>query len=211
MQKPPRRPDAILVRHFATPLNEHAVSRGWLSVGIDKDEAEKLVPGVASTLERYGVDILISSDLPRAEQSAKLIAREMGGDVEVEDSRALRTWNVGDMAGKKEAETVPIRQKLIKYPEEKAKGGESFQSFLNRYEPELENIVQRRADGENVAFVAHGHHLLAAPHILADEEVDPKNLPTLDEDHPPGTIWGFFKDGDKIKIERLDKQEKQDA
>ena len=180
-------------------------------MGIDKDEAEKLVPGVASTLERYGVDILISSDLPRAEQSAKLIAREMGGDVEVEDSRALRTWNVGDMAGKKEAETVPIRQKLIKYPEEKAKGGESFQSFLNRYEPELENIVQRRADGENVAFVAHGHHLLAAPHILADEEVDPKNLPTLDEDHPPGTIWGFFKDGDKIKIERLDKQEKQDA
>src|ERR1700674_441219 len=166
------RPDAILVRHFATPLNEHKVSRGWLSVGIDQDEAKKLVPGVASTLERYGVDTLVSSDLPRAQESAKLIAREMGGDVDVENTRALRTWNVGDMAGKKESETVPIRQKLIKYPEEKAKDGESFQNFLDRYKPELEEIVQRRADGDNLAFVAHGHHLLAAPHILADEDVD---------------------------------------
>jgi broad specificity phosphatase PhoE len=192
---------------FPTPLNEHGISRAWLSTGIDKEAAQKLAPGVAATLKKYGVDTLLSSDLPRGEQSAKLIAREMGGDVEVESTGALRTWNTGDMGGKKESETIPKRMKFIKYPEEKPPGGESFQDFLDRFEPELEEILQRRKDGEELAFIAHGHHLLAAPHILADEEVDPKKLPNLDEDYTPGGVWGFFVEGKEIRIERLDKQE----
>lgn len=207
MPSDPRRPDAILVRHFASPLNERKVSRGWLSVGIDKERAEKQVPGVAKALARYGVDSLVSSDLPRAQQSAKLIAQEMGGDIPVESTAALRTWNVGSMAGKKEAETIPLRQKFIKYAEEKPKGGEPFQDFLDRYQPELEEIMHRREQGEGVAFVAHGHHLLAAPHILQGEEVDPKKLTTLDEDYEPGAVYGFFRDGNKARIERLDKKE----
>lgn len=208
MLSSPRRPDAILVRHFPTPLNEHAVSRGWLDVGIDKEAANKLAPGVASTLERYGVDTLVSSDLPRAEQSAKLIAKHMDGDIQIEPTASLRTWNVGDMAGKKESETVPKRQKFIKYPDEKPKGGEPFQEFLDRYTPELKEIVERRAKGEGVAFVAHGHHILAAPHILQDEEVDPDKLPTLDEDFPPSGVYGFFTNGGKVRIERLDASKK---
>jgi broad specificity phosphatase PhoE len=129
----------------------------------------------------------------------------MNGDVEIEPTEALRTWNVGDMAGKKESETIPMRQKLIKYPEEKAKGGEPFQDFLDRYRPELEKIIERRANGENVSMVAHGHQLLAAKHILTNEEVDPKNLPSLDEINPPGSVFGFWKEknGD-IRVEELE-------
>lgn len=210
-----RRPDAILVRHFPSALNERSVSRGWLRVGIDKEEAKKLAPGVASTLERYGVDTLVSSDLPRARESAEMIAKEMDGDVEIESTPKLRTWNPGDeVAGKKESETIPIRQKFIKYPDMKPKGGEPWgptdePNFMDRYRPELKDILARRKRGENVAFVAHGHQLLAAPHILSDEEVDPKNLPSLDERHPPGGVWGLYVNGDKIRIERLDKQESE--
>ena len=199
------------MRHFSTPLNARSVSRGWLSTGIDKDEAEKLAPGVAKTLEDYGVDQIASSDLPRAEESADLISRHMKGDVETTPTDSLRTWNVGDMAGKKESETIPMRQKLIKYPEEKPKGGEPFQDFLDRYRPELQEIVERRQKGEGVAMVAHGHQLLAAKHILQDEEVDPDNLPTLDEKYKPGTVYGFWiqKDG-TIKVEPLGASETHD-
>jgi broad specificity phosphatase PhoE len=205
------RPDAILVRHFPSPLNERKVSRGWLDVGIDKEVAGKLAPGVAATLKKYGVDTLLSSDLPRGEESAKLIAREMDGDIPIEATRALRTWNTGDMAGKKESETIPQRMKFIKYPEEKPKGGESFQTFLDRFEPEIKEILERRKAGEELAFIAHGHHLLAAPHILADEEVDPKKLPGLDENFAPGGVWAFYVEGNNIRIERLDKQENKTA
>jgi broad specificity phosphatase PhoE len=203
-----KRPDAILVRHFASPLNEKKVSRGWLSVGIDRDLAKKLVPDVAATLKKYDVDTLVSSDLPRAEQSAKMIADEMGLDA-TETTRALRTWDVGDMAGKKESITVPLRQKFIKYPDEVPKGGEAFQEFLDRYRDELEDIVDRRADGEQVAMVAHGHQLLAGPHILQDEEVDAKKLPSLDEDYTPGSVYLFFVEGDKVRIECADDESKE--
>lgn len=204
MKNASRRPDAILARHFPSSLNERKVSRAWLSVGIDKAAAEKLVPKLADALNQYGVDTLVCSDLPRAEQSAKMIAREMGGDVEVEVTPELRTWNTGNFGGKKESETLPKRQRFIKYPEEKPPGGEAFQDFLDRYETELQDIVDRRADGEEVAFIAHGHQLLAAPHILQDEEVNPDNLPTLDEDYAPGSAWAFYIQPDgSIKIDSL--------
>ncbi len=53
-------------------------------------------------------------------------------------------------------------------------------------------------------MIGHGHHLLAAPHILQDEAVDPDKLPTLDEDYAPGSVFGFFiqKDG-SVKVETL--------
>ena len=102
-----KRPDAILARHFPTPLNERGISRAWLSTGIDKEIADKLAPKVAACLEKYGVDTLLSSDLPRGEQSAKAVAGEMKGDVPIEATRALRTWNTGDMGGKKSPKQFP--------------------------------------------------------------------------------------------------------
>lgn len=206
-----KRPDAILARHFPTPLNERGISRAWLSTGIDEDISKKLAPHVASTLEKYDVDTLLCSDLPRGEQSAEAIAGQMNGKVPIEATEALRTWNTGDMGGKKESETIPKRMKLIKYPDEKPKGGESFQTFLDRFKPELEEILERRKDGENICFIAHGHHLLVAPHLLQDEEVDAENLPDIDENYEPGGVWGFYLEGDKIRIERLDKEEKSNA
>lgn len=190
-----------MVRHFSTPLNEHKVSRGLMPVGIDREAAKKLAPSVAATLEKYGVDTLISSDLPRAVQSAKLIAEYMDKEPELEETPELETWDVGDMAGKKESETIPKRQKFIKYADEKPPGGEPFRDFLDRYRPQLEDIVERRAEGEEVAFIAHGHHLLSAPHILQDEDVDPDKLPDLDENFKPGGIFLFFVEGDKVRIE----------
>lgn len=179
------------------------MSRAWLPIGIDKEAAEKLVPGVVETLEKYGVDTIVCSDLPRAEQSAKLIAKYMDEEPEIEATRDLRTWDTGDLGGKKESETVPKRMKYIKYADEKVPGGESFQHFLDRYRPELEDIVKRREDGEEIAFVAHGHHLLAAPHILQDEEVDPKKLPSLDEDFKPGGVFLFWVEGDTVRVETV--------
>jgi broad specificity phosphatase PhoE len=192
------KPSAILVRHFASPLNEKKVSRGWLGVGIDRELAEKLAPGVAETLKQHGITKLVSSDLPRATQSAKLIAEQMDG-VDVSSTRRLRTWNTGDMAGEKESVTIPQRQKFIKYPDESPAGGEPFERFIERFKTELPSVQK-----PGVAFVAHGHHLLAAPEVFAGkDEVDPKKLPSLDEDFPPGGVYGFYPGGE---VKRLDKE-----
>lgn len=84
------KPDAILVRHFPTPLNERNVSRGHLPIGIDKELAKELAPEVARILDEHGITRLISSDLPRAEQSAKVIAQYMENEPEMEHTEQLR-------------------------------------------------------------------------------------------------------------------------
>ncbi len=194
------------MRHFASPLNEKKISRGWLGVGIDKELAETQAPGVAATLKAHGITKLVSSDLPRAEQSAKLIADHMDEGVDVSSTRRLRTWDVGDMAGEKEAVTVPKRQKYIKYPDETPAGGEAFEDFIDRFSGEAPDLEK-----PGVAFVAHGHHLLAAPSVFAGEgDVDPKKLASLDEDHPPGGVWGIYRAGNKVDVRRLDKQGETD-
>lgn len=204
MKPDTRRPDAIIARHFPTALNEHKVSRAWLPVGIDKEAAKKLAPAIAKIFDQYKIDTILCSNLPRGEQSAEIIGEYMKAEPEIESTADLRTWNTGDMGGKKESETVPKRMKLIKYPDIEAPGGESFQDFLDRYEPELQDIVDRRKAGEEIAFIAHGHHLLCTPHILQDEEVDPKNLEGLDEDFKPGGVWAFFIQPDgSVKIDCL--------
>ena len=172
------------MRHFPTRLNERNISRGHLPVGIDRELAEELVPKVAATLDRYGVTKLISSDLPRAAQSAKLIAEHMAEKPKVESDAKLETWDPG-MEGEKESVTVPKRIKYIKYSDETPPGGEPFDEFVERFRSQRDRIMK-----PNTAFVAHGHHLLAAPSALMDEDIEPESLNHLDEDFPPGGVYG---------------------
>jgi len=203
-----RSPDLILVRHFPSPLNERKVSRGWLSVGIDKELAAKLAPHVAETLKKYGVDTLHSSDLPRGEQSAKLIAREMGEDVETESTPKLRTWNTGDkVAGKPEKETIPLRQKYLKNSDIEMPGGESWDDFMDRYGPQIKPMVGKKGK----AMVAHGHHILGISEALTGEKTDPQKLGGLDENFPPAAVFGVWQQNGNVRIERLDKGDKTNA
>lgn len=214
MSKPDssRRPDFIIIRHFATKLNERNISRGWMQTGIDQEAAKKLVPSVAATLNKYGIDHLISSDLPRAVESMELIAHEMGGDIKQESTPRLKTWKTGDkVAGKPEKETIPLREKYIKNSEIAMPGGESWDGFIERYAEEVNDIRKKRESGKDIGQVGHGHHLLALPSILTGEPVDPKKLATLDHEHEPGGAYAFYVDGKKVEIVRLDKQEKKNA
>jgi len=206
------RPDFIVIRHFATKLNERGISRGWMRTGIDEEAAKKRVPSVAAALNKHGIDHLVSSDLPRSEQSMKLIAEEMGGDIEQESTPRLNTWKTGDkVEGKPEKETIPLREKYIKNSEIAMPGGESWDGFIDRYTREVKDIRKKRDAGKDVAQVGHGHHLLALPSILTGEPVDPKKLATLDHEHEPGGAYAFYVEGKKVRIERLDKQEKKNA
>jgi broad specificity phosphatase PhoE len=206
------KPDLIVARHLPTTQNERGISRGWLSTGIDRKTAEPLAEKAAKALNAQGVDTLVSSDLPRAEQSTKLIAEKMGGDVRTSATSRLRTWNTGDdVAGKPEKETIPLRQKYLKNSEIEMPGGESWDEFMSRFGTELHAIERRRAKGENVALVGHGHHIMAVPELLGGQKVDPKKLATLDSDYEPGGVYGFHKEGNNVRVERLDKGETPDA
>lgn len=199
------KPDLIVARHLPTRQNELGISRGWMDVGIDSKKAEPLAEKAAAALNSQGVDKLVSSTLPRAEQSMKMISDKMG-DVRTESSARLKTWNTGDnVAGKPEKETIPLRQKYMKNSEIEMPGGESWDDFMDRFGSEVRSIQSRREKGENVALVGHGHHIIAVPELLGGQKADPKKLSTLDSDYEPGGVYAFHKEGDNVRVERLDK------
>ena len=195
-----------MARHLPTPLNEQGISRGWKSTGIDREAGKKLAPIAAKALKDHGVDTLVSSTLPRSEQSMDLIADEMGSDVRTESTARLKTWNTGtDVAGKPEKETIPLRQRYMKNSEIEMPGGESWDNFMDRFGVEVRAIQRRRDKGENIALVGHGHHIIALPAILTGKPADPKALDSLDEKYPPGSVYSISESGD---VKRLDAEKK---
>ncbi|HLZ91095.1 MAG TPA: histidine phosphatase family protein [Candidatus Acidoferrum sp.] len=193
-----------VVRHVPTALNEKGISRSWLRVGPDPEKLKELGPGIVKTLKGLGVGSLESSDLPRASGTATYLADELG--VPTKSSFDWRTWNSGsDVSGKKESETIPIRQKYIRHSDTKPRGGEEFQEFLDRAEPELKRVIAENGKnpGEPKALVLHGHHMMALEDMMNDRPVDPKRLETLDKDYPPGSVSVLHIGDGEARLERI--------
>jgi len=145
-----------IVRHGATKLNDDDNSvdriRGWRDVPLTADGREQ-AKRLGYAMLNDKPDVMISSDLCRASETAEIISKIIGVDV-AEVSDKLRPWNVGDYAGMLTSKAVPI---LARYatdtPDKPMPGGESFNDFHGRFFDGLNDILQQH-DGR-VAIVTH--------------------------------------------------------
>jgi broad specificity phosphatase PhoE len=193
-----------VVRHIPTKLNAQGISRSWLRVPPDPEKLEELGPGIADKLKELGVAKIRSSDLPRAAKTAQWLGDKL--NIPVETTPDLRTWKTGsEVEGKKEAETIPIRKKYIKYPEEKPRGGEQFQEFVDRNVPEIKEAVEHNQKNPDapMALMLHGHHMMAIEEMYSGKDVDPAKLDKLDKDFPPGSVSLLHVDGGSARLERV--------
>lgn len=97
----------ILVRH----AQSHANVAGWYSGHVDvgltpvgRAQARALAP----VLGEHPVDAVLSSDLCRAHDTARLALAAAGREGPVACSPALRERDVGDWSGRRHAELVPL-------------------------------------------------------------------------------------------------------
>lgn len=157
--------DIQIIRHGATKLNNDDASvdrvRGWKDIPLSPDgksEAERLGTKLKSTPP----DVLVSSDLKRAHDTAKIISDKTGVPISAV-TKDFRPWNAGDFAGKPSSEAVPIlAEYATKTPDKEIPGGESFNTFRLRFLQGLANTLDRH-DGK-IAIVTHhrGERLLHA-------------------------------------------------
>jgi broad specificity phosphatase PhoE len=155
----------IYVRHGSTRLNQANQTsteclRGHLDVKLSdkgRDEANK----VASELADKKFDVIVTSDLSRAADTAKAISKASGVPI-AEITSGLRPWHVGRYAG------VPMpncNEWLTNYvrdkPDERLEGGESFNDFKTRFLDCIDDI-RRKYAGKVVCVVSHsrGERLL---------------------------------------------------
>ena len=168
--KPKPRPEGdtrkiLLIRHGATSLNNDDVSvdrvRGWKDIPLSPDGVKE-VERLGDKIKRDPPDVLVTSDLKRACETAKIISARTGVPV-VEITKAFRPWDVGSLAGQLSKKIVPV---LADYasnkPDEPVSSRESFNDFRKRFLGGLKETLQKY-DGV-VGIVTHhrGERLLRA-------------------------------------------------
>jgi broad specificity phosphatase PhoE len=157
----------ILVRHGHTHLNRAGADerlRGWLDVPLDEEGLREAVT-TAEQLAHYPVEIIYSSDLRRARQTAETVRRHTHARVIA--TKELRPWNLGVFCGQRVRDLLPFLNQLNQFPDLPAPSGESFHQFYGRYSARLNELLNLAENSPGyVVAITHVRNLLATKTIL---------------------------------------------
>lgn len=148
----------LLVRHGATKLNSDDDAsvdrlRGWLDLPLSP-EGRKSVERMADGLHAEGIKTVVSSDLERASDTAKIL-RDRLNIPNFYTTKGLRPWNVGKFAGQRTEEALPVLADYIRNkPHKQVPGGESFDDFRARGFDAVFKILRDHPDTW-LAMVSH--------------------------------------------------------
>jgi broad specificity phosphatase PhoE len=145
----------LLIRHGMTAFNHDDPVRdrirGWGNMELS-ELGQKEAVRLADIVRKHApVGMLFTSDLPRARQTAHVIAARNNLPMRV--MMDFRPWNTGDFVGKSASEVVPILTRYAQQkPSEPVPGGESFDTFRFRFFSGLLKILR---EDEYVGIVTH--------------------------------------------------------
>lgn len=154
----------IIARHGETAFNESAMGddqriRGWRDLPLTaqgRKDAEELADKVSG----MPIEEILSSDLIRAEDTAKMVAEQFGLPVVV--TMKLRPWNLGLMTGKPVKEVTETMDKFVTNENIKVPSGESFRDFLERLLPFVARMAHKaHTDNKTILLCTHTRCLQA--------------------------------------------------
>jgi broad specificity phosphatase PhoE len=147
----------IVIRHGATKMNSQTDMsedriRGWRDVPLvaaGREEAHQ----AAADLSTEDIEVIVNSDLSRAEETAEIIGKDIG--VKNHSTPLLRPWNLGVFTGKPTTEVLEsIRRYACNTPDKSVPEGESFNTFCHRAARGLKTAFEI-AGGKNLCIVTH--------------------------------------------------------
>lgn len=153
----------LLVRHGETELNVGGPSgserlRGWLDVPLDRNGVEQ-AKQAAEKVRHWPVDRIITSDLARAQQTAREIGVATGVRVDP-PAFDLRPWNLGKLAGQPIDDVLPKIKLYAASGSKVPPGGEAFDTFLHRFLSRLRAVLaDARARKHTIVIVTHTRNL----------------------------------------------------
>jgi broad specificity phosphatase PhoE len=133
----------VYMRHGATSLNKGGDQerlRGWLPVPLSPQGVQQMQYAGKRLAQNIGTpDSARASDLNRTMQSAGIVGQSLG--INISPDSNVRDWNTGKLAGQKVTDMLPEMKRLIENPDEPAPGGESINSYRQRFEPLMRQLV----------------------------------------------------------------------
>jgi broad specificity phosphatase PhoE len=191
----------VLIRHGATEHNDHTDDsqdriRGHNDIPLN----EQGIAEAINAAPQVRADVLVSSDLQRASQTAAIISKLTSIPL-VEVSPMFRPWDVGEFTGQLSKTACPV---MIKYAETKPAvnlpGGESFNDFKHRFFAGLDRALDKYPGV--IGVVAHHRNdmLLKGWQKLGYPEDGSIDIRTFDnKGDPPGSVIPFMIPADKLK------------
>ena len=176
----------VLVRHGQSEWNQKNLFTGWKDPKLTHQGINEAVEaGKSLKAEDMNFDIMFTSDLFRAQETGRLILKEMDQtDIPFVKHQSLNERNYGDLAGlnKDDArerwgeEQVHIWRRSFDIP---PPGGESLKNTAERVLPYFESEIMPKIDeGLNVLIAAHGNSLRAL--VMQLENIDPEEMVKLE-------------------------------
>ena len=176
----------VLVRHGQSEWNQKNLFTGWKDPKLTHQGINEAVEaGKSLKAEDMNFDIMFTSDLFRAQETGRLILKEMDQtDIPFVKHQSLNERNDGDLAGlnKDDArerwgeEQVHIWRRSFDIP---PPGGESLKNTAERVLPYFESEIMPKIDeGLNVLIAAHGNSLRAL--VMQLENIGPEEIVKLE-------------------------------
>jgi 2,3-bisphosphoglycerate-dependent phosphoglycerate mutase len=174
----------VLLRHGQSLWNQKNLFTGWVDISLSpkgEDEARR----AGDLLTNYRFDVLFSSALKRAQETAKIVLQ--GHSLETHISEALNERRYGELEGKDKdavrqlygAHQVEIWRRSF---DKKPPGGESLKDTFERVVPYFQKEIEPRLkEKKTILICAHGNSLRALVKYLdnlCDEEIVTIEIPT---------------------------------
>jgi len=207
----------LFVRHGRAVVNESGVIGGPIACTGLSDLGRRQTDALWARLERHPVpvDVVLTSILPRAIETATRLAPAFGSQVALEDCD-LCELHPGEADGMTWADWYEryAFDPQVEVEREIAPGGESLVSFARRARAAIERVAEEHA-GRSVALVVHGGLIVAATlHLLGfDEQVlggdrtlwlEPENTSLTEWQRDDGTgRWTMLRFNDAAHLEGL--------
>jgi broad specificity phosphatase PhoE len=190
--------DLLLVRHGETDWNRDGRWQGHSDTHLNEVGREQAAR-VAGELD--GVDVVYSSDLARARETAEIVAQRLGLPVRLDErlrERSFGAWE-GKTAPEIEAEFRDAHARWLAGEGPGADDAEPFAEFAARVQSFLADVLARHP-AETVLVVAHGGSIRVI-HALAkglDYVRDHRSIPGV----PNGTVARYAaRDGKLAPID----------
>ena len=146
----------FLVRHAQSKtVDEEGRIRNIPGLGLTEEGVQQ-ANATAEFLKDSGIEIVYSSDTPRAQQTAEIIASKAGA--EVKTFEWLREFSIGELEGAPFWEHMDVIREILSpsriNPDEKFPGGESINDLVQRVMPNLKELLKNSPS--KICIVAHG-------------------------------------------------------
>lgn len=165
-----------VIRHGETNANKDGVLQGASNWPLNEDGV-KLAKLTGENMKGIKFDVCFSSPLDRAKQTAELVLKHSGNNINIIFDKRIEELNMGIYEGKKiksnELEVPILKILLFKWNAffcGRFKGGETIKELCKRTQ-ELLNEVSKM-DYENVLISTHGCAMRAMLNKLYDNKID---------------------------------------